>query len=214
MILLRIFILIFSTYLIYDIFNDYDNHEVEKLMIKYEKDFDYSKYTKDEIRRALKHTFMRSMRRVTAREFFKTPKEDNLSREISVIVPDEIKKEKSVISTQSVDCKTYSARTGMKVEKVTIKGNKYQNIKNFQDMNNENISDIDNSKNMSKKDILNHEGNPISDFESIKEFKENSLDIIDYHDKNYSDDKDDSDPIKSEESIIKKLFKNKKNNLN
>ena len=125
-----------------------------------------------------------------------------------MVVPDEIKDKKSLNSTQSVDCKTYGAKTGRKLEKIIIKGDKYKKVKDSVTIQNLKTSDTKDTKNIQS--TKNKENLNIG---AISNYEENTPDIIDYNDKKYLKNEDEVDPIKSEESILKKILKNKRNDL-
>lgn len=206
--MIHILIMVFAVYLFFYTFNHFDDREVEKIMLKYENKFDYSKYTKEEIRKAIKKTYLKGWRNLTANSFCKKKKYENIIKDIKVVVPDEIKDKKSLNSTQSVDCKTYGAKTGRKLEKIIIKGDKYKKVKdsvNIQNLKTSDTKDTKNIQNTKNKENLN--------IGAISNYEENTPDIIDYNDKKYLKNKDEVDPIKSEESILKKILKNKRNDL-
>ena len=206
--MIHILIMVFAVYLFFYTFNHFDDREVEKIMLKYENKFDYSKYTKEEIRKAIKKTYLKGWRNLTANSFCKKKKCENIIKDIKVVVPDEIKDKKSLNSTQSVDCKTYGAKTGRKLEKIIIKGDKYKKVKdsvNIQNLKTSDTKDTKNIQNTKNKENLN--------IGAISNYEENTPDIIDYNDKKYLKNKDEVDPIKSEESILKKILKNKRNDL-
>lgn len=206
--MIHILIMVFAVYLFFYTFNHFDDREVEKIMLKYENKFDYSKYTKEEIRKAIKKTYLKGWRNLTANSFCKKKKYENIIKDIKVVVPDEIKDKKSLNSTQSVDCKTYGAKTGRKLEKIIIKGDKYKKVKdsvNIQNLKNSDTKDTKNIQNTKNKENLN--------IGAISNYEENTPDIIDYNDKKYLKNEDEVDPIKSEESILKKILKNKRNDL-
>ena len=214
--MIHILIMVFAVYLFFYTFNHFDDREVEKIMLKYENKFDYSKYTKEEIRKAIKKTYLKGWRNLTANSFCKKKKCENIIKDIKVVVPDEIKDKKSLNSTQSVDCKTYGAKTGRKLEKIIIKGDKYKKVKNFVDIQSLKNSDTEDTKNIQNtKNKKNLNIGAISNYEEnvINNFEENTPDIIDYNDKKYLKNKDEVDTIKSEESILKKILKNKRNDL-
>lgn len=206
--MIHILIMVFAVYLFFYTVNHFDDREVEKIMLKYENKFDYSKYTKEEIRKAIKKTYLKGWRNLTANSFCKKKKYENIIKDIKVVVPDEIKDKKSLNSTQSVDCKTYGAKTGRKLEKIIIKGDKYKKVKdsvNIQNLKTSDTKDTKNIQNTKNKENLN--------IGAISNYEENTPDIIDYNDKKYLKNKDEVDPIKSEESILKKILKNKRNDL-
>ena len=206
--MIHILIMVFAVYLLFYTFNHFDDREVEKIMLKYENKFDYSKYTKEEIRKAIKKTYLKGWRNLTANSFCKKKKCENIIKDIKVVVPDEIKDKKSLNSTQSVDCKTYGAKTGRKLEKIIIKGDKYKKVKdsvNIQNLKTSDTKDTKNIQNTKNKENLN--------IGAISNYEENTPDIIDYNDKKYLKNEDEVDPIKSEESILKKILKNKRNDL-
>lgn len=206
--MIHILIMVFAVYLFFYTFNHFDDCEVEKIMLKYENKFDYSKYTKEEIRKAIKKTYLKGWRNLTANSFCKKKKCENIIKDIKVVVPDEIKDKKSLNSTQSVDCKTYGAKTGRKLEKIIIKGDKYKKVKdsvNIQNLKTSDTKDTKNIQNTKNKENLN--------IGAISNYEENTPDIIDYNDKKYLKNEDEVDPIKSEESILKKILKNKRNDL-
>lgn len=206
--MIHILIMVFAVYLFFYTFNHFDDCEVEKIMLKYENKFDYSKYTKEEIRKAIKKTYLKGWRNLTANSFCKKKKYENIIKDIKVVVPDEIKDKKSLNSTQSVDCKTYGAKTGRKLEKIIIKGDKYKKVKdsvNIQNLKTSDTKDTKNIQNTKNKENLN--------IGAISNYEENTPDIIDYNDKKYLKNEDEVDPIKSEESILKKILKNKRNDL-
>lgn len=206
--MIHILIMVFAVYLFFYTFNHFDDREVEKIMLKYENKFDYSKYTKEEIRKAIKKTYLKGWRNLTANSFCKKKKCENIIKDIKVVVPDEIKDKKSLNSTQSVDCKTYGAKTGRKLEKIIIKGDKYKKVKdsvNIQNLKTSDTKDTKNIQNTKNKENLN--------IGAISNYEENTPDIIDYNDKKYLKNEDEVDPIKSEESILKKILKNKRNDL-
>ena len=206
--MIHILIMVFAVYLFFYTFNHFDDCEVEKIMLKYENKFDYSKYTKEEIRKAIKKTYLKGWRNLTANSFCKKKKYENIIKDIKVVVPDEIKYKKSLNSTQSVDCKTYGAKTGRKLEKIIIKGDKYKKVKdsvNIQNLKTSDTKDTKNIQNTKNKENLN--------IGAISNYEENTPDIIDYNDKKYLKNEDEVDPIKSEESILKKILKNKRNDL-
>lgn len=206
--MIHILIMVFAVYLFFYTFNHFDDREVEKIMLKYENKFDYSKYTKEEIRKAIKKTYLKGWRNLTANSFCKKKKYENIIKDIKVVVPDEIKDKKSLNSTQSVDCKTYGAKTGRKLEKIIIKGDKYKKVKdsvNIQNLKTSDTKDTKNIQNTKNKENLN--------IGAISNYEENTPDIIDYNDKKYLKNEDEVDPIKSEESILKKILKNKRNDL-
>ena len=206
--MIHILIMVFAVYLFFYTFNHFDDREVEKIMLKYENKFDYSKYTKEEIRKAIKKTYLKGWRNLTANSFCKKKKYENIIKDIKVVVPDEIKDKKSLNSTQSVDCKTYGAKTGRKLEKIIIKGDKYKKVKdsvNIQNLKTSDTKDTKNIQNTKNKENLN--------IGAISNYEENTPDIIDYNDKKYLKNEDEVDPIKSEESILIKILKNKRNDL-
>lgn len=80
--MIHILIMVFAVYLFFYTFNHFDDREVEKIMLKYENKFDYSKYTKEEIRKAIKKTYLKGWRNLTANSFCKKKKYENIIKDI------------------------------------------------------------------------------------------------------------------------------------
>lgn len=81
--MIHILIMVFAVYLFFYTFNHFDDCEVEKIMLKYENKFDYSKYTKEEIRKAIKKTYLKGWRNLTANSFCKKKKYENIIKDIN-----------------------------------------------------------------------------------------------------------------------------------
>ena len=80
--MIHILIMVFAVYLFFYTVNHFDDREVEKIMLKYENKFDYSKYTKEEIRKAIKKTYLKGWRNLTANSFCKKKKCENIIKDI------------------------------------------------------------------------------------------------------------------------------------